>query len=216
MRYVRVKLRNIEGSTLLMHPMLEEEKTAMRTKIGAPKIRDMSLEDEAARRIYRDEEGRIALPRKWFYGCLVKAGTKVPLRGRTNVTKSDGSTELFSFLWILDSFCVLTNVQEGIRNGKKEEDYWRVSFERCPQSQNRGGKGGGVAVVRPEFPEWECVVNIRYNEKRVHEEVIRRLFEEGGLTQGLGSGRPNRGWNHGQFEIVEWTDITDEIAEKRD
>lgn len=214
MHYVRVKLRNLEGSSLLMHPMLDEEKKVMRTKIGAPKIRDMSLEKEAAERIYRDNQGRIGFPRKWIYGCLVNAGTKVPFRGRTNVTNSKGGTQLYSFLWVLDTFCVLTNIQKGIQNGKKEKDYWEVSFERCPQSQNKGGKGGSVAVVRPEFPEWEAEFTIKYNEKRVHEDVVKKLLEEGGLNEGFGSGRPNRGLNHGQFEVVEFADITNEMEKK--
>jgi hypothetical protein len=184
-------------------------------RIPEPAVTDKSLEERAAEQIYRNEEGRIGLPTKMLRKSLVLAGTKVQLKGKTNVSKADGSTLLYSFLWISEPFAVFENIPGGLseeeERGKK---YWRVSFERGAQTQTRGQKGGAAPIVRPEIPQWEATVTIQYDEKRVNEKTIRALFDEAGLNQGLGSWRPNKGGDHGQFEVVEWTDITDQLAEK--
>ncbi len=212
MRTVRVKCRSRKGSTLLMAPMSKEKLNEIRGGPGGrkPVVRDLPAEEEAARQIYRDSDGRIGLPTYMLRKALVLAGTKVPLRGKVNVTRaSDGATELHSFLWILDNFLVFTNIPAGSEEQKK---HWQVSLVRGSQTQTKGKGGGAVAIVRPEFPQWEFTVTIHFDETRAHEDVIKRLFTEAGLTQGLGSWRPNRGGDHGQFEVVEWTDITEQAA----
>lgn len=209
MKTVRVRCRNVKGSTLLMDPMPDEKLREILTGVSAPQEREKPPEDVAAGKVYRNEEGMIGLPAKMLIKCLVLAGTKVSLKGKKNVTKADGSTELFSFLWVLDPFLAFTNIPADPEEQRK---FWRVSLERGGQSQNRGKGGGAIAIVRPEFLEWEFTVTIRFDEKRVNEGVVKKLFTEGGLTQGLGSYRPNRGGNHGQFEVVEWTEDSEEAS----
>ncbi len=212
MKYIRVKCRGIEDSSVLMDPMSQEMKIAILRKTPAPVVRDKPLEQMAAEKIYRDKDGTIGLPAAMLRKCLVMAGTKVPLRGRTNVSRADGSTELFSFLWIVDKFLVFSNIPKLEKDGEEEKKYWQVSVVAGKQNQNGKGKGGATVIVRPEFQEWEFTVTIRYDETRVNEEVIKKLFTEGGLTQGLAAWRPNCGGDHGQFKYVEWVDVTAEMV----
>src|SRR3989344_4185370 len=156
MRYVRVKCKGMES--VMMDPMSEKTKINILRKTPEPVVRDKPLEKMAAEKIYRNEKGEIGLPAKMLRKCLVLAGTKVPLRGKTNVSKVDSSTELYSFLWIVEKFLVFTNIPQG----KKETEYWKVSVETGKQNQGKGKGGGATVIVRPEFPEWEFTVTIKY------------------------------------------------------
>lgn len=214
MKYYRLKCRGKEDSSLLMDPMSHNvlDDIAKGNKGSAASLaKDRPLEEVAAGKIYRDKNGRIGLPAKLLRACLREAGRDVPYDSKRRVTGGDGATKVFGFLRILDKFLVFTNVQ----NGKKEHDYWQVSLERVGQTQGKGKKGGATAAVRPEFPDWEFTVHIRFDEKRApYEKVLDKLLEAAGEDHGLGSWRPNCGGDHGQFEVIEMTEITKEEAIK--
>lgn len=188
-------------SKLLMDRMSEATLDSLITGVRLQVAKDRPLDVVAQEKIYRDPSGRIALPAEMLFACLVGAGrnVKIGTKGISTAT----TTTLPDLMSIQDEYLPLTNIPANA-NGS-EKNYWSVDKRKGMGYQ--GKTPTAVGIVRPKFPEWQFTVTVQYDESKVNEGTIEKLFNNAGSTQGLGSFRPNKKGMFGRFRIAEMKEI---------
>lgn len=58
-----------------------------------------------------------------------------------------------------------------------------------------------MLIVRPEYQDWSCMLNITFNESNISLEHIYNLLDWAGFQIGVGGWRPEKGGSYGQFEV---------------
>lgn len=79
-----------------------------------------------------------------------------------------------------------------------------VTITGTPQIREdmvRIGKGIADLRYRAEFPEWQTMLDIEYNEQAMSIEQIFNLFNIGGFACGVGEWRPEKGGSYGRFRV---------------
>lgn len=80
-----------------------------------------------------------------------------------------------------------------------------VQIEGEPQPREdmvRIGMGTADIRYRGEFPEWSCLLTIRYNAHVISAEMIANLFQHAGFAVGVGEWRPEKDGSYGMFELA--------------
>lgn len=179
-----------------MDKMSDETLEGLATGVRPPEIKDRPAEAKAADKIYRDDDGTIALPVEMLMGALVFAGQKVK-NGKKQISTAK-TTTLFELLTISNVSLPLTN---GNVNEKGELP-WVV--DKRKGIGNQAKTPTAVCIIRPKFPHWEFDVEIEYDDKRINPAVVRQLFDTAGSSEGLGSFRPNKKGPFGRFKVTVW------------
>lgn len=200
----RIKVRLKGMSPLMLDPMSREVAEAMIQKKKIVIAHDRPLEQVCREKldIIRDSEsGRLALPRKYLWGCLHNAGEHVPYKGKMNIATSSqpgkpGKSRLAAFFMIEDKQFVLFN-EDG------EEPTWGVDVDVGNGATSKNG------VCRPLLESWGFDLTFQYDDGDVNEQTIRKLFSCAGKLIGLGCRRAClKHGECGQFMIESWEDIT--------
>jgi len=186
---------------LLMDPM-DEESIVNDLILGERKPKDKTtpIRDRAAKKIYRDPAGKIALPSVMLFASLRGAGRKIKVGPRATITKYDGETSLPAILTIREMYLVLKHPEV-----KDFEEAWVPDVRR---GQLQSGQTCGI--IRPRFDKWgfEVTVDIDYSGleglTRAH---ILDLFRKSGRNTGLGSFRPACGGQFGTYDIANFVVI---------
>lgn len=188
--------------SLLMNRMSDETLEGLRTRVHAPKDREITPEQDAAPKIYRrdGDKGPMGIPSINLYAALKHAGRSVQYSGKKNISTAEG-TLMYSFMSIKGDFLPFKNVNE---NG----DVPWVADKRRGTCQDIA-----VCIVRPLIAEWELDVTFQVNGKMVKEKTIRDLVEKAGMVSGLGDFRPNKGGPFGRFAVAKW-EVTMEDSDK--
>ncbi len=184
-----------EGVTpLLMKPIPAPVLDAIRRGVQVQVKKDWTIEDEARSLVYRGSNNAIILPRPNIYACLVDSGTKIKYKGRSNISTKE-STVFPMLCTIVDEYLVL-GVFEGENFTPLTESDWVPDLR-----PGRNDKGQIVPIVRPKFPRWgfKLVLNIDTDEIDVSK--VKELVRVAGRAYGLGSFRPSRKGDFGQFRI---------------
>ncbi|OGZ71408.1 MAG: hypothetical protein A2998_02700 [Candidatus Staskawiczbacteria bacterium RIFCSPLOWO2_01_FULL_37_25b] len=193
----KVRIHCVGVSPLMMDKMSDETLEGLATGVRPPEVKDKPAVEKAAVKIYRDDNGRIALPAEMLVGALVFAGQKVK-NGRKQISTAK-TTMLFELLQLNNVFLPLTNGQPAA-----EDLPWVVDKRKGIGNQARTPTA--VCIIRPKFLHWEFDCEIEYNEDRVNGEVVRQLFNVAGSSEGLGSFRPNKKGPFGRFKVTEWNE----------
>jgi hypothetical protein len=190
-------IRCVGLSPLLMDRMSEATLESLATGVRLQVSKDRPKAEVAAEKIYRDPNGRIALPAEMLFAALVGAGRNVKI-GRKGISTA-ATTMLPDIMSIVESHLPLTNIPADV-NGQ-EHAFWSADMRK---GMGYNGKTPtAVAIIRPKFPSWEFEVTVKYDEKKAGEDTITALFTNAGSTQGLGSFRPNKKGMFGRFEVAE-------------
>ena len=191
MTKVRVK---ISGRRLLMDKMDDETLKGLVTRNSKQVDNDRTFEQIAAAKIYKDDEGRVGLTANMLFASLVAAGTMVPMKGKKNISKADGSSLLPGFFDIEEEFLPFDLPKSG------KEIPWKVAL----YAGRNPATGGAAGLVRPLFLDWSLSVTCEFDEKEIDQSKIKALFEKAGRYHGLGSWRPSCGGRHGKFKVLSW------------
>lgn len=196
-----LKIRCSGISPLLMDQMSEATLDSLITGVRLQVAKDRPMDDVAKEKIYRDPNGRIALPAEMLFASLVGAGRNVKIgkKGISTLT----TTSLPDFMSIQESHLPLSNIPANV-NGE-EKSFWLVD-KRKGMGYN-GKAPTAVGIIRPKFPVWEFEVTVKFDESKVGEDTIKSLFANAGSTQGLGSFRPNKKGMFGRFEVAEMKEV---------
>ena len=197
----RIEINCTGVSPLLMDQMSAATLQSLATGVRLQVVKDRLPDEVAKEKIYRDPDGRIALPVEMLFSCLVGAGRNVKI-GRKGISTAT-TTILPSLLSIEGTHIPLTNIPANA-NGE-EKSFWSPDLRKGMGYQ--GKTPTAVAIIRPKFPKWEFKVVVKYNDAKVNEDTVKALFSEAGLTQGLGSFRPNKKGMFGMFEVTKVQEI---------
>jgi len=64
-----------------------------------------------------------------------------------------------------------------------------------------GGKTADIRF-RAEFPDWECILTIRYNKSVLSLEELVNLYNIAGFAVGIGDWRPEKNGSNGQYRVA--------------
>lgn len=183
-------LATLEGiSPLLMNPMSDEVLEGIRTKTSAPKRTDWTPREEAATKLYLDDDGVIGIPSINLYASLVEAGRRVKVNAKQISTAT--STILPSFLSIDEFFLPF-----------KGDPQWVADKRRGSNEKKQA-----VCIVRPRFNNWEFDATLEIDETEANEETVRKLVEVSGKMIGLCDFRPTCKGPFGRFKIAAWVKL---------
>ncbi len=71
----------------------------------------------------------------------------------------------------------------------------------------RVNRGGADLRYRPEFPEWRAVLEVTYVTSALTRGSVLSLIDAGGMGVGVGEWRPEKGGQHGTYQIDESLEI---------
>lgn len=169
----------VKGSAPLLMNKFTDSSSAPGTSARGKKV--YVPEEEAERKAYRNEEGKLILPATHFKASMVKAGTDIKQAGRK--TYKDF---VKSGLFIVDNEIVLDQQEYVVH----EEP---VVIQRAR-----------VMSWRPKFKEWSCkfVIDV-IDEDFLGFQAVKQILESAGKYKGVGDHRPE----YGRFEIVSFEKV---------
>lgn len=191
---ISVKCRSV-GPGLLMNPMTDETLEGLRTGVHEPKRRDITSEEEAESKLYKDASGVIGIPVENLSACLCGAGRHVKNGTPPRQISTATTTTLYSLLSIREGFLPLSDGNGG-------QAAWIVDKKRG-QMKVKNEKIA-VCLVRPRFNLWGISFTLEVDEKEVKPETVKQLVEIAGKKIGLCDFRPTCKGPFGRFEIAEW------------
>ncbi len=167
---ISVKVKGV--SPLIMNRFfIEEKKTTRKKKVYIPK-------DEAERKTYRTEEGKLYLPSTHFKACMVKAGTDFVMKGKKTYK------EYIKAGIIIEPTEIVLDQQE-----------YEIHEEPVVIQRSR------VMSWRPKIKEWTCgfIIDI-IDDEMINQSTLKEILESAGKYKGVGDHRPE----FGRFEVVEF------------
>lgn len=184
---MEIRIKNREGSPLVMHNWSVKAREMMRNKKLGGRTKDRTVLDseaEAEAAAYRLEDGRYGIPISALRGALHSAAHKDLGIPKTLIDQglfflADGMDRT----WMTPLVCIESP------GPKTREDTVRV------------GMGSADLRYRPSFLEWGAKLRIEYRTDQLTAAVIVNLLDRAGFSVGLCEGRPERGGDWGRFEI---------------
>ncbi len=148
---------------------------------------DPTPQEEAERRLYKDDKGVCIFPADNLLACIIDAGRFIKI-GKRQLSTRD-TTVVSTFLSITESFIII-----------KSTEGWRVDARGVV---NQATKGRHVAY-RPIFDEWKLKFTLDVDTTEASLNTIRELVDRAGKSIGIGVMRPARKGRYGQFKVIEW------------
>lgn len=171
---VKYKIKVIGKAPLLMNKFSVEEKTTSRAK------KVYVAEDEAEKKTYRTEDGKLFLPSTHFKASMVKAATDFKMTGRKSYKEY-----IKAGLFIDETEIVL--------------DQQKYEIFTCPVVIQRAR----VMSWRPMFKEWSCEFTIEIADEMLNITDVKQILEAAGRFKGVGDFRPE----HGRFIVKSFDKI---------
>jgi len=175
----KTKLK-IRGKTDLLMEKMDLGVVERYNKKKGQKVtkQDTRLEEEKVDdKIHRDEDGDVAFPVSGF------------AKGLAGVARYLGMYKMD----VQGSIRVLGNlVKIKYKKQTINESWGRQSgISKAPRK-----------IIRPQFEEWSCELEIIYNANVISLEQLVNLFNWAGFQFGIGSWRPEKAGSYGQYEVV--------------
>lgn len=134
-------------------------------------------EDEAKRKEYRNEDGKLYLPNTHFKASMVKASADFKMTGRKTY-KDYVKAGVF-----VETEQIVLDQQEYI-----------IHAEPVVIQRSR------VMSWRPKFKEWSCSFVIEIVDEMINQSTLREILSMAGKYKGVGDYRPE----YGRFTIADW------------
>lgn len=172
---VRIQVKVIGKAPLLMNKFVEVPATDSKRgkKVYVP-------EEEAEKKTYRTEKGKLFLPGKHFKASMVKAATDFKMKGHKSYKDYVKSG-------------VFVETEEIILD---QQDY-EIHAEPVVIQRAR------VMSWRPKFKEWSCTFIIEIGDDMIDPTTLKEILEAAGKWKGVGDYRPE----YGRFDIKEFKKI---------
>lgn len=211
MKLIRFHIKSLSPG-VLTNPATAELLESLRTKKPVQKKTDITLQDDAAAKVYRSEAGvdgtvgKMGFPMQNIMSCMVLAGRLVKSGKSALSTAKD--TKIFGFLEFVEEFCPFKNCDE---NGN-------VAWSPFPVkgTMHNGASEVAVCINRPRIPHWELSFSVKFDEKRgVDESTLVKLVELAGRQVGLGDWRPAKRGRFGRFVITKMEVLDAKVVEEK-
>jgi CRISPR/Cas system CMR subunit Cmr6 (Cas7 group RAMP superfamily) len=158
--------------------------------LGKEKEREMEgrpIEEQAEGHCYRNSQGKIYAPGRWFKGCLRDYLVSVAGKGSKQKTEKEAS----AFILIEPPEC------------KFSPQEYEINTSVVLVKKN-GKIATMVDCIRPLFrPPWEVELEVTFDLGKTAEEY-KKIINEAGKYQGVGSNTKN---GYGRFRVKEFKEI---------
>jgi hypothetical protein len=171
----------IKGTTNLLMEKMDMDVVEAYNKKKAKKMVDKDErleEDKIGDKIHYTEDGNIGFPVSGFAKGIVEVAPYIEGLDKKMVR---GSIRILGNIVPINYKKQTINVAWGKSSG----------ITKAPRK-----------IVRPEFHDWSCTLDVMFNESNISIEQIVNLFNWAGFQQGLGSWRPEKSGSFGQYEVV--------------
>ena len=147
--------------------------------------------EEAKKAIYRDENGKIAIPTYMIKASIRNASVdyRIPGKGRKTYKDYVRAGILFE-----EEYVPLKNP-----DGKNPEEAWEVDLRPMVVQRSR------IMRARPKFKEWVLEFNVKIIDPILTPDALKRFIMDAGKYKGLGDSRPD----YGLFEVVTFEKVED-------
>ena len=177
-----LKVKIIGLTPLLLNKMSEKEKQTMLDKqmgkgVEKNKIRDPKQEVED--KIHKMSNGKVGIPIDSIKNSMVESAPALEMYKK----------EVLGGLFIIpeENNLVPITYKKMVVNESITRD---GNMARTPRT-----------TFRPQFNDWTCEFNIRYNAKAITPDQIFNLLKVAGFSNGIGSWRPITKGSYGQFTV---------------
>lgn len=178
-------LKLVGTTPMLQEKMSEKIREQLKNLVtgkGKEKNKNRDLELEVKEKIHKDSRGNIGFPASGFKKAMVEAA---PYLDGMDKKKAKGS------------FFIIGNLEGDL-----------VGIKYKKQTINKAvGRDSGInraprEIWRPEFKDWNCILNIKYNSMQITPEAIVELAKLAGFHIGVGSWNPQHGGSFGTFTVA--------------
>jgi len=170
----------IKGTTPLLMEKMNMDVVERYNKRKGQKIqgKDSKMEEDLIEsKIHYTSDGNIGFPAVGFWKGLVEVAPYIEGLDKKRVR---GSIRILGGIIPIDYKKREINVTWGKTAGIK----------KSPRK-----------IMRPEFTDWSCKLDIVYNRATISPEQIINLVNWAGFQMGLGGWRPEHGGTYGQYEV---------------
>ncbi|OHA24553.1 MAG: hypothetical protein A3B11_00135 [Candidatus Taylorbacteria bacterium RIFCSPLOWO2_01_FULL_44_26] len=189
---------------MLQNPKSRELLESLRSKKRLPVRTDWTIEDEAATKLYRSENGKMGVPLQNIIAALIATGQHITYKGKKTISTAK-STIIFDFLEFRTEFCEFNGCDE------KGDIPWTPFLQGGVMHQ--GSSETAVCITRPRIPHWSLTIPVVFDcDREINEKTVDALFEIAGRKIGFSDWRPTKKGRFGRFVIekVEVLPIEDE------
>jgi hypothetical protein len=207
MKRFRITLKSV--GPMLQNRMGMDELLGLRdkTKKKSKTAAKLSLEEEAAKHVHYDADGRACIPKMMLLATLMNAGVFIRLDQKRQLSTKESSL-LPGLLFLEDESYPLLLPGDG------DEATWGYSPWRYEVRQGRNPNGGeAVCIVRPLFEVWAISFIATLDIDELPEDTFLRLFTLAGSRIGFGDFRPQRKGPFGMFAVTRWEKVGDGSVE---
>jgi hypothetical protein len=191
---IRVNVTIKGTSPLLMHRFSNESISVTPSEKKVKSNKEMTIEEIAESGAYRNTDGILYAPIKWFYNSMMNAGIFHKIRvngGKPRQVSTRDSSILSSCIWF-----------EGLEASLNTTDY--KIYAESAVNQNIKAR---IMTYRPMIEGWCCKFTIRIDEDLLPENLAHQILTDAGLRIGVGSYRPQHKGQFGTFLIEKWEKI---------
>lgn len=176
-RTIKVKIRGITPLLMEKMDMSVVEAYDKKKSLKTVEKDTRSEEEKVENKIHKTSEGEIGFPAIAFHKAMI---------------------EVAPYIEGLDKKLVRGSV-------RVLGDMIPINFREQTTNKTYGKSSGIVKaprlIIRPEFKNWNCELEILYNSSNISAENIINLLDWAGFQMGIGSWRPEKSGNYGQFEV---------------
>lgn len=187
----KIKVECVGVSPILMNPATDEllDELFYGAAARKPKDPDRTPEQEAAKKVIKNEEGKVGIPAQYLFSSLVEAGRLIKIDAKRSISTKE-STLLPSFLSIEEFFLPFVDQSVNYHVDKRKGTIPNADIAVC--------------IIRPRFDKWSFTATLLIDEKEVNEDKVKQLVEKAGTAIGLGDFRPACRGQFGRFKIAKW------------
>jgi len=179
------------------------DKTTKKSKTAARP----TLEEEAAKHIHYNGDGKPCVPKDMLMATLINAGVFIRLDQKRQLS-TQKSTLLPGLLTLEGTSWPLLVPSEG------DESKWGYASWRYETRKGKNPNGGeAVCIVRPLFEIWAITFTCLLDTDELAEDTFLKLFTLAGTRIGLADFRPQCKGTFGKFAVIRWDKRGEEIED---
>lgn len=184
-RSLSITIENRPGSSLIQHQWDEKARAMLRDKHAGKKTKNREVREpdkEAEAATYRTVDGQYGIPAGALKASIIGAAHKDLGIEKTLVRKS---------------FFIRCDDPHNVLVMKCDEPFTREDPVRVGASTD--------LRYRPEFSNWELTFEVEYDPNLLQPDDIFALVTNAGFGVGLCEWRPEKGGEHGRFQLKDLT-----------
>lgn len=178
-----IKVKVIGITPLLSQPMDMDVVEMYNLKKGG-KVTEKKIiteEEKAKTKYHYTEDGKKGIPKRSFYNSMIRASSYI-------IPKEQGGMRI-----VREGITLMGN---RILPLKYKNEIMNIDWGR-----QSGMTKAPCKIIRPQFNEWSCDLEIMFNRSMISPEQIINILNWAGFHIGVGSFRKEKSGDYGCFEV---------------